>query len=124
MEKPKEPEFQSSIERKRLRRMIKLGEAAVEFTSDNTSLFTFSQEYEQFNHVYRKKDKDEGGGGTYYFVPEFKEVFAELDEAGFPLNRAMYPSIGDEKVYVNWQDKRLENELKKFGDGGDLPWIE
>lgn len=105
-------EFETSIERKNIRVTAQLGEKAVIFDYLNSTLFEFPETFSHMNHVYHKVNKK----GTYYFVDQFGELYETLDKNDFPRMRQPFPSETDERVYGEYFDKRLGQQLDAMGD--------
>jgi hypothetical protein len=118
MEKqPKQPEFQSSIERKNLRATIKLGRAAVLFDFNNTELYEFPEPYADFDHVYRLNDADQGA--IYYPRNDYPHLFEQLDALQFPKTRRKYPSVQDERVMTELWDKQMLTIAEQLINGDE-----
>lgn len=113
------PTFESSINRQRLRIFHTLGGKAIEFTLENTRLYSHVEGFKEFDHVHRKND--EGPGSVYYFRQDYEQLYNDLDNSGYINIRQPYPTQGDERMYYEFQNEKLEKELNKFSNGGDLP---
>ena len=113
--------FKSSIERRPRRQILNIGGKAVEFTLQNSGIYVFKKQHSQFDHIYRRGDKNQGVN-TWYFTeePQFNELREQLEKVEWPLHRADYPSEKDEEMYYLFQNNKLERELDKFSKGGDL----
>ena len=114
----KKPEFTSNIERNNIRVTYQLGREAVLFDLFNTALYEHSEEYRQFDHVFRVDDNK--SSGSYLFRDDFSELYDELDRLNFTKTRSAYPTETDEMVWLGLQDRRLQTELKEFEERGEL----
>lgn len=114
----KNPEFTSNIERNNIRVTYEIGREAILFDLLNTALYEHSEEYKQFDHVFRRDDNN--STGSYLFRDDFNELYDELDRLNFTKTRTPYPSETDEQVWLGLQDMRLEAELKEFEEEGEL----
>lgn len=114
-----EDKFESSIKRHQIRIFHMLGGKAIEFNLANAKIFSHPPEFSQFDHVYRIADK-KPDPNVYYFREDYQQLYQDLDACNFPNNRQPFPSIADEKMYYDYQSNRLQRELDKFSNGGDL----
>lgn len=117
-QQPKEtPQFESCIDRKPKRHVHLHGRESLDMNEQNTMLFTFAEEYSDFDHVWHKR---EDGGATWFFKIGHPNLYQTLEKQQWKTQREHYPSERDEQLYLKWQSDRLATELGKLAAGGEL----
>lgn len=112
-ESPKQ-EFETNIDRKIVRFTRAIGERSVVFSFDDTTLYDFPEPFEHFRHTFTSAL----GKPSYIFnVGSADGLFEELDSLNFPKIRIPYPTIDDERMRLDLDDKLLEIDLQRFEKG-------
>jgi hypothetical protein len=115
----KKPVFESSIKRHQIRHFETLGGKTVEFNLQNTKIYSHPEEFQEFDHVYRLKSSPEENN-VYYFKQDYDRLYETITALGFMAIRQAYPTETDEQLYYQFQENKLQRELDKFSNGGDL----
>lgn len=118
-EEPDKPAFVSSIKRPQIRHFETLGGKTVEFNLQNTKIYSHPEEFSEFDHVYRLKSAADENN-VYYFKQDYEPLYETIRSLGFMAVRQAFPTEEDEKLYYQFQANKLERELNKFSNGGDL----
>lgn len=114
---PKQPEWQSSIERYNKRLTIEMGSRAVLFDYQNTRLYEHAEEYRQFDHVFRVND--DGETGVFYLRDDHEPLWDTLVGHNFPRDVKDYPTEKDERVILTYFDQSLHKGMEGLLDGDD-----
>ena len=117
---PEKPAFESSIKRPQLRYFETFPNGnTVEFNYQNTRVYSHPEEFAEFDHVYRTRS-GEGDQNLYYFKADYERLYDTIKSLGFIAIHQPFPTEGDEKLYYQFQSDKLQRELNKFSNGGDL----
>lgn len=115
-ELPKEPTQEHLIERKSPQVLVRLMAREAILTYFNTRLYMFSEDYEDFNHIYLSDEKQQINP-TFLFHSD--ELMGQLSEQGFTTTTAVYPDDVDVQVYIQYQSELMDRELRELGENDE-----
>ena len=108
------PKFETSIDRQSKRLNVQLGDRAILFAYDDTTLYEHGAAYAAFDHIFQSVDDK----GTLYTRDALPDVWNAMVAMDFPRNVRPYPLLSDEAIMVGMWDAQLEADMERFSADG------